>query len=158
MQCWDERRVTRDEREPRPILPRQGLTNQVSRNTYISSQFLPLTLLIAKKKILFHSLFIRSRIDPRDFRHIPLADKDAGIPLISRTNRTCFHITATHTPKPLNGGTSIMISSEALEIVGAGTSGLVGIDTEAGCLALMGAMVTIVEIYGRMSHSLELCV
>ncbi|EIW79027.1 hypothetical protein CONPUDRAFT_155716 [Coniophora puteana RWD-64-598 SS2] len=95
--------------------------------------------------ILTNSFFVRSRADPRDFWHIPRRGSDANVLLVSRANRTRFRITATYAPEPLNGGPTIMIGSDAIEIAEARTGRLVGITAE-GCLALLGSAAATVEL------------
>ncbi|EIW79033.1 hypothetical protein CONPUDRAFT_166869 [Coniophora puteana RWD-64-598 SS2] len=131
-----------------PTIPPQDATDHVSGNTYVpdpSTSSHP-----APRLIRVNSFFIRSRADPRDFWHIPSRGPHAATLLVSRTDRTRFRITTKDAPAPLNGGPTIMIGSDVIEIAAAKTGGVVGIDSR-GYLALgapasarVGAMTQLV--------------
>jgi len=95
------------ETSPPPTIPLQDVTDHISGNTF----------------------FIRSKADPRDFWHIPSRGPHAATLLVSRTDRTRFRIAARDAPAPLNGGPIIMIGPDVIEIAGAKTGRVVGIDS-----------------------------
>jgi len=108
---WSDRYTSNT--SPPPTIPLQDVTDHISGNTF----------------------FIRSKADPRDFWHIPSRGPHAATLLVSRADRTRFRITAKDAPAPLNGGPIVMIGSDAIEIAGAKTGRVVGIDS-CGYLAL----------------------
>ncbi|EIW79026.1 hypothetical protein CONPUDRAFT_166864 [Coniophora puteana RWD-64-598 SS2] len=97
----------------RTTIPPQNVTDHISGNNF----------------------FIRSKADPRDFWHVPRRGRGAGTLIVSRTDRTRFRVTARDAPAPLNGGSTIMIGSDSVEISEARTGRVVGIDS-GGYLAL----------------------